>query len=139
MLLRMRNVSNKSSRKNQNTHFIFSNVFPKIVLFLEKMSKNEVEPERLQTRWCLRFACWINKTTRAQALAHATRPNTQKSARAHTHTHTYTNMKYLLLFHNNCFANASQSYFIRTLLVFFILTIVQGSPSNVPVLTLQNS
>ena len=30
---RMRNVSNKSCRKNQNTHFVFSNSFPRIVPF----------------------------------------------------------------------------------------------------------
>jgi len=30
-LLRMRNVLDKSCRENQKTHFIFSNVFPKVV------------------------------------------------------------------------------------------------------------
>jgi hypothetical protein len=34
ILLRMRNVSDKSCRENQNTHFMFSNVFPKIVPFM---------------------------------------------------------------------------------------------------------
>jgi len=34
VLLRMRNVSDKSCRENQNTHFVFSNVFLKIVPFL---------------------------------------------------------------------------------------------------------
>jgi hypothetical protein len=33
-LLRMRNVSDKSCRENQNTHFWFSNIFPKIVPFV---------------------------------------------------------------------------------------------------------
>ena len=31
ILLRMRNVLDKSCRENQNTHFMFSKFFPKIV------------------------------------------------------------------------------------------------------------
>jgi len=30
----MRNASDKSCRENQSTHFMFNNVFPKIVLFM---------------------------------------------------------------------------------------------------------
>jgi hypothetical protein len=33
-ILRLRNVSDKLFSKNHNTHFIFSNLFPKIVLFV---------------------------------------------------------------------------------------------------------
>jgi len=33
VFLRMRNVSNKLCRENQNTHFMFNNFFLKIVLF----------------------------------------------------------------------------------------------------------
>jgi hypothetical protein len=33
-LLRMRNVSDKSCRENQNTHFVFSNFYSKIMLFM---------------------------------------------------------------------------------------------------------
>jgi hypothetical protein len=39
VLLRMRNVSDKSCRENQNTHFMFNNLFPKIVLFMRKCGK----------------------------------------------------------------------------------------------------
>jgi hypothetical protein len=35
----MRNVSNKSRRENQNTHFIFGNFFPKIVTFISNVEK----------------------------------------------------------------------------------------------------
>ena len=44
-LPRMRNVSDKSCRENQNTNFVFSNSFSKIVPFFEKMwgKKNIVE------------------------------------------------------------------------------------------------
>ena len=34
VLLRMRNVSDKSCTENQNTHFVFSNFFSKIVPFM---------------------------------------------------------------------------------------------------------
>jgi hypothetical protein len=34
ILLRMRNVSDKSCRENQNIHFMFNNFFPKIVPFM---------------------------------------------------------------------------------------------------------
>jgi hypothetical protein len=34
VLLRMRNVSDKSCRENQNTHFVFGNTFSKIVPFM---------------------------------------------------------------------------------------------------------
>jgi hypothetical protein len=36
VLLRMRNVSDKSYKENQNTHFVFSNFFPKISPFMRK-------------------------------------------------------------------------------------------------------
>jgi len=34
VLLRTRNVSDKCCREDQNTHFVFSNIFPKIVPFV---------------------------------------------------------------------------------------------------------
>jgi hypothetical protein len=44
ILLRMRNVSDESCRKNQNTHFMFNNPFPpKFVAYA--MWKNTVQPE----------------------------------------------------------------------------------------------
>jgi hypothetical protein len=38
-LLRMRNVSDQSCRDNQNTHFVFSNLFSKMVPFMRKCEK----------------------------------------------------------------------------------------------------
>ena len=56
-LPRMRNVSDKSCRENQNTHFVFSNLF-----FFENravyeiMWENIVEPDRPQiTMWHCQF------------------------------------------------------------------------------------
>ena len=45
ILLRMRNVSNKSCRENQNTHFTFSNFFSENHAVYEIMSKNLVESD----------------------------------------------------------------------------------------------
>jgi hypothetical protein len=46
ILPRMRNVSETNCRGNKNTHFMFSNVFPKNHAICEMMSKNMVEPDR---------------------------------------------------------------------------------------------
>jgi hypothetical protein len=64
VLLRMRNASHKRFIKNQNTHFMFKNVFSTIVPFYEIMWKNIVEPGRPQmTIWRMHIACWIPKAT----------------------------------------------------------------------------
>jgi len=69
-LLSMRNVSGRSCRGNQNTHFIVNNFFPKIVPCIT-VWKNIVEPGRPQmTKWRTPIPCWISKAT-------------------HTHTHTH--------------------------------------------------
>ena len=51
------------------------------------MSKNLVEPERPQTMWCMRVACWVSKATRAQGNPPLTHARTHP--RAHMHTHKY--------------------------------------------------
>jgi hypothetical protein len=68
-ILFRRSVSNKRSRQNRNTHFMFTNSF--FLLFenraVYEISKNVVDPERPQiTVWRL-VACWISNATRAQA------------------------------------------------------------------------
>jgi hypothetical protein len=61
----MRNVSDKSCRENQNTHFVFSKFF-----FFENsavyeiMCENIVQPGRPQmTIWRVRITRWIPKAT----------------------------------------------------------------------------
>jgi hypothetical protein len=57
----MRNVSDKSCRQNQNTHFMF----PKIVSLwdnVEKYGRAEEASDDIIIR-CVRFACWITKAT----------------------------------------------------------------------------
>jgi hypothetical protein len=59
ILLRMRNVSDKSYRENQNAHFIFNNVLPKIV---ENYGRTgQATDGNIILR--MRFACWITKAT----------------------------------------------------------------------------
>jgi len=59
----MRNVSDKS-RENQNTHFIFSNNFPRIEPFVGYCGKNIVERGRPQMIACrMRIAGRIPKVT----------------------------------------------------------------------------
>jgi len=66
VLLRMRNISGKSCRENQNAHFMFSNpFFPENRDIYEIMYKNMAVPYRPQMNYNLRrlsrFACWITK------------------------------------------------------------------------------
>jgi hypothetical protein len=67
ILLRRRNVSDKSFRENQNTYFVFNNFF---LFFFQNRSVSEimwkivVERGRLRmTIWRMRIACWITKAT----------------------------------------------------------------------------
>jgi len=90
--LRMRNVSDKNCRGNQNTfYFVFNNFF----FFFENrnsyeiMWKHFVEPDKQQmTVWHMLFACW-----------------TPKATNTHTHTHiyiyTYTHKPLLGFYSNN--------------------------------------
>jgi hypothetical protein len=63
-LLRMRNVSDKSCRENQNTHFMFNSIYFENRAVNEIMWKNPVQPDRLQaTIWHMRIACCMPKAT----------------------------------------------------------------------------
>ena len=68
-LLRMRNVSDKSCRENQNTHFVFNNFFliqNRAVYNI--MWRNIVEPGRPHmTIWRMRITCCVPKTTNTHA------------------------------------------------------------------------
>jgi hypothetical protein len=46
ILLRMRNVSHKSCRENQNTHFMFNIFFSEKCVIYEIMCKYKVQPHR---------------------------------------------------------------------------------------------
>ena len=54
----MRNVSDKSCRENQNTHFMFIFFFSKILPVYEMMWRNMVQSDRLQmTIWHMCTVC----------------------------------------------------------------------------------
>jgi hypothetical protein len=60
----MRNVSDKSCRENQNTHFMFRIIFVENRAAYEIMWKNIVEPDRPQVAVLrMRIAYWITKAT----------------------------------------------------------------------------
>jgi hypothetical protein len=64
LLRRMRNVSDKRCRENQNKNFMFDNPFSERRAVYEIMLKNTVEPERSQmTIRRMRIACRIHKAT----------------------------------------------------------------------------
>ena len=68
VLLRARNVPNKST-ENQYTHFVFNNFFffDNRAVY-EIMWKNVVEPEGPQmTTRRMRIACWVPKATNTQS------------------------------------------------------------------------
>ena len=65
ILLRMRNVSNKSCRENQNTYLMFNFFSPKnhaIIDNVGKYGRARLAKDDNIIR-CMRFACWITKTT----------------------------------------------------------------------------
>ena len=59
IFLRMRNVSDKICRENQNTHFVFSNFFPRKSCVCE-MLKNVVQLDGPQSRTIKYGACALN-------------------------------------------------------------------------------
>jgi len=65
IILRMREVSDKSCTENKNTHFLCTiTFFPKNCAVCEIMWENMVEPDRPQmVIRCMCCACWISKGT----------------------------------------------------------------------------
>ena len=74
IILRMRNVSDKGCRENQNKHFVFTNFFSKNCVAYEIMWKNMVESDRPQMTTLddaekMRFAYRLSKA-RIQTVTH---------------------------------------------------------------------
>jgi hypothetical protein len=98
-ILKMRNLSDRSCRENQNTYFMFNNFFffRKSCLLWDNLEEFCSVGQNIDRNIIrrMRLACWISLQTHTQ------------------------NMQYSLLFHgSNGYANASQFYLIRTLPVF---------------------
>jgi hypothetical protein len=65
ILLRMRNFSDKSSRENQSTHFMFNNFFWKSYHLWNNVEKYGRARQATDDNiiWCMCFACWLTKAT----------------------------------------------------------------------------
>ena len=104
----IRNISDKTCRKYENTHFVFNNVFPKIVPFfwdnLEIYGRAR-QPKDGNIIGRVRNAFSINKAThthtRARAHTHTT----------HTHKHTHTKC-------NNCCFTTAKKWLPERALMF---------------------
>ena len=115
VLLRMRNVSGKSCRQNQNTHFILNNFF-----FLENLAVYEIMWKNIYSRrghiWqcgaCVLHAGYLRLYTHA-----------------HTHTHT------LRICNTYFFSTAkvvTHTHLIVTLYVHCLSCLTWGVPPNAP-------
>jgi hypothetical protein len=86
----MRNVLYKTCTENQNTHFMFNKVFPKIVLFI--IPKNVVETEEPKIMSQYGAYTLHAKLTRLHALMHVHTPTcTRVLTCMHAHEHTHNN------------------------------------------------
>jgi hypothetical protein len=59
IFLRMKNVSDIRCTENQTKYFIFNNVFPKIMSFIEIMLKNMLEPDKPQMTHTVHVDCML--------------------------------------------------------------------------------
>jgi hypothetical protein len=113
--LRMRNVSDKICRENQNTYFVFSNFFRKWRRLWENVNKwiraRQAKDDNMAHAHCY----WILKATK---------------------THSEYVVLIAFLYYNNGCMSASQCYFIRTLPVLLCLS--EKTTLNRNVLWVQN-
>ena len=115
ILLRMRNVLDKSCRENQNTHFTLSYVFPKIAPFMRYVEKYDKAWGPQMTSQYGVYA-WHAGWARLHA-----RTRMHKPARFRTHII----MQYVLLFHEtNDSRTCVNVTLIRTLPVLCLLCVV---------------
>jgi hypothetical protein len=69
ILLRVKNVSDKSCRENQNTHFIFKNFSQQSCRLWDNVEKYGRARQTTDSniKWRMRFACWITMATDTHA------------------------------------------------------------------------
>jgi hypothetical protein len=108
VLLRMRNISDKSFRENQNAHFLLNNFFFFENRLYEIMWKNLVVLGRQQmTVWRMRIACWIPKAR-----------------------DTHSQYAILIAFHcDSVCTNAPQCYVIRVFPILLYFMAIPVHPS----------
>ena len=118
ILLRMRNVSDKVCRENQNTFHIQHFFFFENCTINETMSKNMVEPEEPQMT--SQYGAYALRARLAR-LHERIRMHTPTRPGTHARTHTQTNKKCFFFLQQQWFAKAPQCYVIRALPVLFNL------------------
>jgi hypothetical protein len=85
ILPRMRNVLDKICRQDQNTHFMFSNFFPKIASFMKKCGKIWWSQRGHKwRRYMVHTCCMLDKQGYTHARA-CTRPRSRALAHKHAH------------------------------------------------------
>jgi hypothetical protein len=97
-VLRMKNVSDKLCRKNQNTQFVSNYFFFEKHVVYEMMCKGTVEPGRPQmTMWSMRIACRVPKATNTHIpVVLYSLPFHRNSGCANAHQCCYTYIVHLL-------------------------------------------
>jgi hypothetical protein len=70
IILRMRNVSDKSCGEIQNAHFVFENFFPKILSFMRNVEKYGTAGQVTDNNkiWHVCFPCWITKAKETHSI-----------------------------------------------------------------------
>jgi hypothetical protein len=66
VLLRMKNVSDKSCGENLSIHLMFNNCFLKIALFIRSCGEKYGAARQATADniiWCMCVVCWITKAT----------------------------------------------------------------------------
>ena len=105
----MKNLSDKSCRENQNTHFMFKEFFRESCCLRDHVEKYCTAGQATDDNitWSMRISCWITKV-RIHTHTH-THMHTHTHAHTHTctHSHTYNS---LFCHGNNSYTNVSQCY-----------------------------
>ena len=111
ILLRMTNVTNKSCRENQHTHFMAKNFYlPKTVPFI-RCRKMWWSQRGCKITICQRVACWINTATRPRQ---CTRTHTHTHSHACTQTYSPTRARtHRELYNTYCFCTATMVSWMR--------------------------
>jgi hypothetical protein len=114
ILLRLRNVLNKSCRENQNTNFVFSNLFRKSCRLLGNVEKygGAREPKHDNTIWRMCVLCYTHAQT-------CTRPRAQSPSHARPHARVHTEICNI-----HCFSTAtvvSRTLYLHCLACFCLL------------------
>ena len=120
ILLRMRNVSNKSYKENQKTHFVFKTFSRNSYPLWDNVEKHGGAREAANgnTILCRHMACCINKAKRARiCTCSRVRATTTTHTQAHECTHRHTHTDYC---NTHCFSKASMVSWTRLNMALYV-------------------